>query len=132
MLMQLPHIPDVRNYGKRELLRKKTDGEKLAHARQPGAVGLHVVKRRSLHKVLEHYPIRNMLARRDLNGGDFARQHCMSMNVVGMCGLFDPRRPVHGKVARHPDSDWKIPALVGVEHESAGLTNAFPEHGSSS
>src|SRR5258708_1085362 len=89
------------------------------------------MKGRSLEKVLEHDSIRNMLARRDLNGGDFARQRVVSMKVVGMCGFFNPRRPVDGKVPRHPHSDWKTPALVGVEHESAGLTNAFPKHGSS-
>src|SRR5882724_1755856 len=131
VLMHLPHVPYVRNYGKREFLCKETDGEKLTDTRQPGAVSLYIVQGRSLHKILEHHSIRNMLARRDLDRSNFARQHSVSMNVVRMCGLFDPGRPVHGEFPRHPDSDWKIPALVGVEHESAGLPDAFPKRLSS-
>jgi hypothetical protein len=73
VLMHLPHVPYVRNYRKRELLRKEADGEKLADARQPGTVRLYVVKGRRMHRVLEHHSIRNVLARRDLDGGDFPR-----------------------------------------------------------
>src|SRR5258705_8400397 len=68
-----------------------------------------------------------MLARRYFDWADFACQHGVCMHVVRMCGFFDPRRPVHGEGARHPYRNWKIPALVGVEHESAGLADGFPK-----
>src|SRR5258705_3857273 len=75
--------------------------------------------------------IRMSRARRDLDRGDFACQHGVCMNIVGVGGFFDPRGLVHGEGAGHPDSDWKIPALVGIEHESARFTNRFPKRRSS-
>jgi len=90
VLMQLPHVPtwgtiEVRISSQESYVRNSLSPP-------PGAIGLYVVQRRGLHKVLEHDPIRNMLARRDLDRSDFACQHGVCMHVVRMCGFFDPRR----------------------------------------
>src|SRR5258708_36954819 len=69
-----------------------------------------------------------MLARRDLDRRYLARQYSMPMDVVGVRRFFDPRRPIHRKVAGHANGNWKTPALVGVEHESARLADTLPQH----
>ena len=54
------------------------------------------------------------------------RQYSMPVDVVRVRRFFDPRRPIHHQVAGHANGNWKAPVLVGIEHESARLADAFP------
>src|SRR6266478_4025562 len=131
VLMQLPHVPDMGRHRAAKLLRKNADREKLAHSRQSGAVGLDVVKCFGLQEILEHYPIGNVLPCCDSYRRNFARQDNVRPNVVRMRGLLDPQRTECAKLPRHANGHWKTPALISIEHESPGFTDAFPQHGSS-
>jgi hypothetical protein len=90
MLMQLSHISNVRGNRQAKLSRKEADGQELADASQSGAISLNVVQSASLQEVLEYNTIRNMLSRRDFHRRNLASQHDMSVEVVGVRGLFDP------------------------------------------
>jgi len=89
------------------------------------------MQRRGLHKVLNTTRFEYARSARDLDRSDFACQHGVCMHVVGMCGFFDHEGRLHGEARDNPYRNWKIPVLVGVEHESAGLADGFPKRRSS-
>ena len=53
MLVQLAHVANVGNHRQAKLLRHQADGEKLAHAREPGAIRLHEMHATVMEEVLE-------------------------------------------------------------------------------
>ena len=54
VLMNLPHIADMRNYGQPKLAGQKAHGKKLGDTGHAGAVHLHKMHGAGLHEILEH------------------------------------------------------------------------------
>src|ERR1700690_35817 len=53
MLMNLPHVSDVRHHRQPEFPRQQAHCNKLRNSREPRAIRLHEMQRASLHVVLE-------------------------------------------------------------------------------
>src|SRR5580700_10386486 len=53
----------------------------------------------------------------------------MRLYIVGMRGLFDPKRVKWSQLLADAKCIGKVPALIGIEHESARVANEFAEHG---
>jgi hypothetical protein len=90
MLMDLPHIPNVRDDGQPDLARQQADREeKAGHA---GAIGLHKMNRFRLHEVFEVDAVGHMLPQGNANRGDRARQPAVGLDIVRVSRLFNPVR----------------------------------------
>ena len=73
VLMDLPHIADVRYDREAELLRQQTDGEKFAYSAQPSAIGLDEIERSVGEKILEEDAVRDVFAGSDFHWFDLSR-----------------------------------------------------------
>ena len=61
MLMDLPHVADVRNYRQTKLASQQTDRQKFRNACNARAIHLHEPHRASLHEILENNSIGDVL-----------------------------------------------------------------------
>src|SRR5580692_9929790 len=74
MLVQLAHVANVRNDRQAKLLGHQTDGEKLAHTREPGAIRLDEMHATIVEEVLEQDSVWNVFARCYFHRGDGTRE----------------------------------------------------------
>src|SRR5215469_2739984 len=117
MLMDLPHIPYMRHDGKVLLAGQKTDGQELAHAREPCAVSLYEVHRTTLNEVLEHHAVRNVLPGCDFHRRDQISNLSMSFQIVRMSGFFDPEWLMGRKLLANNLCRRQVPPLVCIKHD---------------
>src|SRR5215469_13616175 len=129
MLMDLPHVPYMRHDWKVLLAGQKTDGQELAHAREPCAVSLYEVHRTTLHEVLEHDAVRNMLPGCDFHRCDQISNLSMSFQIVRMSGFFDPKGFISRKLLTNSLCRWQIPSLVCIKHDRCVISRTFTQHG---
>ena len=90
MLMDLAHIPDMRDDRQPGLARQQTDGNEFADAADARAIDLDKVGGFELDVVLEDDPIGDMLSDRQSQRSDLTCQLLVPDDVVGMGRLFDP------------------------------------------
>ena len=103
--------------------------DKLAYSRKPRAIGLHKMHAAIKKKVLKHYAVGHMLSRGDAIRCDGACQLAMRVNIVWMRRLFDPVWVKGGQRLAHAQRIWRIPSLVGVEHQNPLVAGDFTQHG---
>ena len=75
VLMNLPHVPHVRNEREVKLFREETDGEELAHTGQPRNIGLNIMDGVRLKEILEDHTIWYVLSCRQPQRCKFACKH---------------------------------------------------------
>ena len=102
MLMQLPHVPNVRNDRQAILVCHQADGDELANACQPCAIGLNKMHASVVEEGFEQDAIGNVLARGNLYRTDFLCQRGVRAHVVWMCRFFYPEWVEFGEFAAHP------------------------------
>src|SRR5579883_814767 len=125
VLMDLPHIADMRHHRETVFTGKQAGGDELRYAGKPGAVGLHKMDGFGFDKVLEEHKIGHVLAERYSHRYDLARQLAVCLNVVRVCGFFYPVG-VHGSQrCAHLPGLGERPLLVGIEHNGALGANDF-------
>ena len=65
MLVNLPHVTDVRNHAQSEFSRQQAHCEELGYPGHPRTVYLHDLRRLRLHEVLKHDSVWNVLPQRN-------------------------------------------------------------------
>ncbi len=128
VLVNLAHVADVRNNGQAEFLCQQADRQKFADSRQPGAIRLYKMDRSGVDEILKQDTVWNMFATGDPDRFDFARQNSVRVYIVGMGRLFDPQRTKPGEFTAHAGCIWKVPLLVGIEHQDARIANRLAQH----
>src|SRR6266567_6652662 len=132
VLMDLPHVSDMRNDWKSKLLCQQTDSEELADAREPRAVCLYEMYRTAIKEILEQNSIRDVLP-----GGKPYRRNMvcelrMRVRVIGMRWFLDPQRRKRGQRGAHALCVWQVPTLICVEHHHGCVSGSLPQHASPS
>src|SRR5579863_5205160 len=77
MLVQLAHVANVRNDRQAKLLGHQTDGEKLAHTSEPGAIRLDEMHTTIVKEVLEEDSVWDVFTCCYLDWGNGMRKLCV-------------------------------------------------------
>src|ERR1700693_234910 len=101
VLVNLPHIAHVRNDSQAELSRQYADRDELRDAGYPRAVDLHNLHSRSLHEILEHDSVRNVLTQGNWDRLDRLCKGAVRANIVWVGRLFYKKRSHLPKLLAH-------------------------------
>src|SRR6202050_4433875 len=110
VLMQLPHVANVRHHGKIEDPGQQTDGKEFADPRDPGAIDLDKRQRMGLEEVLEQDTVCDVLSGSDIDGAHRTGYFHVSLDVVRVGRLFDPVRAELRQFSTDTKSIRKVPA----------------------
>ena len=117
MLMQLPHIADVRHDRDAKFSAEQTDRQELTDARHPDRIHLDETRATGLEVILENDPIWHVLTERKFRRGDSLGDLLVPDDVVRMSGLFDPKRIHRLKPFADREGLGNGPLLIGIEHD---------------
>ncbi len=116
----------VRAHGYAELRRQQEDRDVLVDPGHAGRVDLEDLEGVRLQELLEHDAVGHVLAGRDRDRGDAARDGRVAEDVVGARRLLDPGDVVRSE-SRHPvDRLGDVPALVRVDRDADVRTHRVP------
>jgi hypothetical protein len=119
----------VRAHGYAELRRQQEDRDVLVDPGHAGRVDLEDLEGVRLQELLEHDAVGHVLAGRDRDRGDAARDGRVAEDVVGTRRLLDPGDVVRSE-SRHPvDRLGDVPALVRVDRDADVRTHRVPGDG---
>lgn len=125
MLMDLPHIADVRHDSNVIHAGQQTHSQKLTYATQARAVWLEKADASGLEVILEHDAVRNMFAYGERNRSYESSKSAMRIDVIGVRRFLDPPRIDARKLLAGDNRFWKRPLLVGIEHDHCVGSNQF-------
>ena len=128
MLVNLSHVPDVRNHSQPELSSQQAHRQELGNARNPGAVHLHDLYRLGMHEVLKHDSVGDVLAQRNRNWLDRFCDCAVRSNIVWMCWFFHEVRRDVLKLRAHLQRTWKSPLLIGIDHDQRIRARELAQH----
>src|ERR1700724_1226142 len=93
MLVNLSHIPNMRNNWQTKLPGQQAYREELGNSGNPRTVYLHDLHRLLLHEILEHEPVGNVLSQRNRDWLDRLGERAVCLNVIWMRWfLYEVRR----------------------------------------
>src|SRR5580658_1432982 len=116
MLVNLAHITDMRHNWQLKLSCHQTHRHELADACQSRAISLDIMHAATEEIVLEHDPVGDVLAGGYAYWRDGPSKPCMSVDVVRVRRLFNPKRSKRGQGPAPAHRFERIPTLIGVKH----------------